>query len=597
MAQPAEVFVSYSRDDAPRVLEVTDQLRAAGVSVWIDQSGIDAAAQWSEQIVDALESAKVLLLMVTEAAVHSHNVAKEVVLVSERKGHILPVHLEPTVIPSSLKYQLAGIQHVDYHRGNDSGASLKAILRALERIGVTIAPPRESKVSTAAVEAASPATGRAPAGTERGAVAVMPFDNISPDAETDYFSDGLTEELTTRLSLIGEIELVSRWASKQLKERKHDMRAISSELGARYIVGGSVRRFQDSVRINVQLVDVGTNRQIWANTYKGKLDDIFDIQEQVAQQIVEALKLKLSFSEKVSLTKRDTVNAQAYDLYLRGQDYLYRMTKRSVEYAIQLFEKAIELDPRYAAAYAACSSAYGQMYQYFGRDEKYRTRAQELSFKALMYDGNLPEAYTAMGLSYFIWGKLAEASASSAKAIELDPDDFIAHWTLGRIHFTNGEFEQAHGLFRRVIALKPLFFSAYSDLAMCCEELGRPEEARVTRDGILKLLPGYLLQNPDDSRARMFYAVSLAEVGRKDEALSEGAKALEINPDDARMLYNCGCLYSRLGEVQRAVEMLQQAVARGFSDMGWMRHDADLTALRDNAEFVTLTTTPPGLPA
>ena len=594
MAQPAEVFVSYSRDDAPRVLAVTDQLRAAGVSVWIDQSGIDAAAQWSEQIVDALERAKVLLLMVTEAAVHSHNVAKEVVLVSERKGHILPVHLEPTVIPSSLKYQLAGIQHVEYHRGNDSAAGLKAILRALERIGVTIAPTGESKTATAPVEPVVPATGRASAGTERGAVAVMPFDNISPDAETDYFSDGLTEELTTRLSLVSEIELVSRWASKQLKERKHDVRAISSELGARYIVGGSVRRFQDSVRINVQLVDVSTNRQIWANSYKGKLDDIFDIQEQVAQQIVEALKLKLSFSEKVSLTKRDTVNAQAYDLYLRGQDYLYRMTKRSVEYAIQLFEKAIELDPRYAAAYAACSSAYGQMYQYFGRDEKYRTRAQELSFKALMYDGNLPEAYTAMGLSYFIWGKLPEASASSAKAIELDPDDFIAHWTLGRIHFTNGEFEQAHGLFRRVIELKPLFFSAYSDLAMCCEELGRPEEARVTRDQILKLLPGYLLQNPDDSRARMFYAVSLAEVGRKDDALAEGAKALEINPDDARMLYNGGCLYSRLGEVQRAVEMLQQAVARGFSDVGWMKHDADLTALRDNAEFIALTTTPPG---
>jgi TolB-like protein/Flp pilus assembly protein TadD len=596
VAQPAEVFVSYARDDAPRVIEVTDQLRAAGVSVWIDQSGIDAAAQWSEQIVDALESAKVLLLMVTEAAVHSHNVAKEVVLVSERKGHILPVHLEPTVIPSSLKYQLAGIQHVEYHHGANSAAGLKAILRALERIGVTIAPPRESKMPTASVEPVGPVAGRTAAGPERGAVAVMPFDNISPDAETDYFSDGLTEELTTRLSLVSEIELVSRWASKQLKERKHDVRAISSELGARYIVGGSVRRFQDSVRINVQLVDVATNRQIWANTYKGKLDDIFDIQEQVAQQIVEALKLKLSFSEKVSLTKRDTVNAQAYDLYLRGQDYLYRMTKRSVEYAIQLFEKAIELDPRYAAAYAACSSAYGQMYQYFGRDEKYRTRAQELSFKALMYDGNLPEAYTAMGLSYFIWGKLAEASASSAKAIELDPEDFIAHWTLGRIHFTNGEFEQAHGLFRRVIELKPLFFSAYSDLAMCCEELGRPDEARVTRDQILKLLPGYLLQNPDDSRARMFYAVSLAEIGRKDEALVEGAKALEINPDDARMLYNCGCLYSRLGEGQRAVEMLQQAVTRGFSDVGWMKHDADLAALRDNAEFIALTTTPPGLP-
>ncbi len=464
MAASAEVFVSYSRDDAGRVLDLAAKLRAAGVSLWIDQSGIDAASQWSEQIVNALESAKVLLLMVTESAVHSHNVAKEVVLVSERKGHILPVHLEPTVIPPTLKYQLAGIQHVEYFKGGDSDANLKSILHSLERIGVTFAPPQETKAAAPAVDPGARATVRSSAPVERGALAVVPFDNISPDKETDYFSDGLTEELTARLSSVSEIELVSRWATRQMKERRQDAHTIGSELGARYIVGGSVRRFQDSVRITVQLVDVETNRQLWGNTYKGKLDDIFDIQEQVAQQIVEALKLKLSFSEKLSLTKRHTVNAQAYDLYLRGQDYLYRLTKRSVDRAIQLFEKAIELDPRYAAAYAGCSSAYGQMYWLFAREEKYRDRAQELSFKALMYDNNLAEAYTAMGLSYFIGGKLEEASASSAKAIELDPDDFIAHWTLGRIHFTNGEFEQAHALFRRVIELKPGFLSAYTDL-------------------------------------------------------------------------------------------------------------------------------------
>src|SRR4029453_4224583 len=234
------------------------------------------------------------------------------------------------------------------------------------------------------------------------------------------------EELIARLSLVSEIELISRWASMQFKDRNHDIRAIGTELGARYIVGGSVRRFQDSVRITVQLVDVETNRQIWGNTYKGKLDDIFDIQEQVAQQIVEALKLKLSFSEKVSLTKRQTVNVQAYDLYLRGQDYLYRLTRRSVEYAIQLFEKAIELDPRYAAAYAGCSSAYGQVYQLIAREERYRELAQELSFKALMYDNNLPEAYRAMGLSYFLWGKFDEAAASCKKGIETDPHNLMA---------------------------------------------------------------------------------------------------------------------------------------------------------------------------
>jgi len=589
VTQSAEVFVSYSRGDQDRVFELAAKLRAAGVSLWIDQGAIDAASLWSEQIVNALESAKALLLIVTPSSVHSDNVAKEVMLVSERKGHILPVHLEPTVIPPTLKYQLAGIQHIEFFKGGDADSSVKGILRSLERLGVTVSPPQTTKVAAVAAQPEEAAPARRGGSAERGALAVIPFDNISPDPETDYFSDGLTEELTARLSTLSEIELVSRWATKQLKERKHDVRDIGSELGARYIVGGSVRRFQDSVRITVQLVDVQTNRQLWGNTYKGKLDDIFDIQEQVAQQIVEALKLKLSFSEKVSLTKRHTVNAQAYDLYLRGQDYLYRLTKRSVEYAIQLFEKAIELDPRFAAAYAACSSAYGQRYQYFAREEKYRLRAQELSFKALMYDGNLPEAYTAMGLSYFLWGKLEEASASSRKAIELDPEDFVAHWTLGRIHFTNGEFEHAYRLFRRVIDLKPTFVTAHMDLAMTCDGLGRPDEARAARDRVLELLPNYLLQNPDDSRARMLHAVALAEKGRKDEALGEGGKALEISPDDPLILYNCACLYARLGELQRAIAALRQGIANGYEDFGWMRNDPDLATLRGSPDFVALT--------
>jgi adenylate cyclase len=586
---PAEVFVSYSRGDQDRVLALAAKLRAAGVSLWIDQGAIDAASLWSEQIVNALESAKALLLIVTPASVHSDNVAKEVTLVSERKGPILPVHFEPTMIPPTLKYQLAGIQHVEYFKGSDPDATVKAILRSLERLGVAVAPPRETSApAPAAQSAAGPVAHRGPS-VERGALAVVPFDNISPDPDTDYFSDGLTEELTARLSTVGEIELVSRWATKQLKERKHDVREIGSELGARYIVGGSVRRFQDSVRITVQLVDIQTNRQLWGNTYKGKLDDIFDIQEQVAHQIVEALKLKLSFSEKVSLTKRHTVNAQAYDLYLRGQDYLYRLTKRSVEYAIQLFEKAIELDPRFAAAYAACSSAYGQRYQYFARDEQYRVRAQELSFKALMYDGNLPEAYTAMGLSYFLWGKLEEASASSRKAVELDSEDFIAHWTLGRINFSNGEFEPAYRLFHRVIELKPTFFTAHMDLAMSCDGLGRADEARAARDRVLELLPNYLLQNPDDSRARILHAVALAEKGKKAQATEEGDKALELSPDDPLILYNCACLYARIGEAQRAIVALKQGIANGYVDFGWMRNDPDLATLRGNAEFIALT--------
>ena len=592
MAKPADVFISYSREDKERVLELASKLRASGVSVWIDQGGIDGATLWGEEIVNALDRAKVLLLAITASAAKSHNVAKEVVLVSERKGNILPVDLEPVTMPPGLKYALAGIQHIEYFHG-DQDANLKSILRALERAGVTIGAPEKSPAAASSEQGGARAGGAvsgaaADAVIESGAVAVLPFDNISADQETDYFSDGLTEELIARLSLINEIEVVSRWESMQYKGKTQDLRSVASELGARYIVGGGVRRFQDSVRITVQLVDAGTKRQIWGNTYKGKLDDIFDIQEQVAQQIVDALKLKLTISEKVSLTKRQTDNAQAYDFYLRGQDYLYRLTRRSVEYAIQLFEKAIELDPRYAAAYAGCSCAYGQMFQWFAREERYRDKAHELSFKALMYDSNLPEAYTAMALSYFIWRKFDEAAASGRKAIELDPDDFIAHWTLGRIHLTNGEFEPAVDLFKRVIEIRPRFYVAYSDLKQAYEGLGRMDEAMTVMRQMMDMLPNYLLQNPDDSRARMFYAISLAELDRKDEAISEGAKALELSPGDSVMLYNGACLYSRLGEKARAIDALRQAIAGGYENFGWMKNDPDLDAIRGEAEFVEL---------
>ena len=332
-------------------------------------------------------------------------------LASERKGHILPVHLEPTTIPLSLKYPLAGIQHIEFYQG-DPDDNLKAILRSLER------PGRDDRAAAARSSASArrgPARAGQPARTrrtaptphaERGAVAVLPFDNISPDQETDYFSDGLTEELIARLSLVSEIELISRWASMQYKGAEQDIRAIGHELGARYIVGGGVRRFQDSVRITVQLVDVVTNLQLWGNTYKGKLDDIFDIQEQVAQQIVEALKLKLTFSEKALADQApDAQRGGLRPVPARpGLAVSADQAQRRVrDPAVREGHRA---RPALCAAYAGCSSAYGQMYQLIAREERYRELAQEFSFKALMYDNNLPEAYRAMGLSYFLWGKL-----------------------------------------------------------------------------------------------------------------------------------------------------------------------------------------------
>ena len=260
------------------------------------------------------------------------------------------------------------------------------------------------------------------AATRKKAIAVLPFNNISPDKESDYFADGLTEELIANLSRLKEMRVLSRTTSMGYRGTGKDIKTIGRELGTRYILEGSVRKFQDNLRITAQLIDVESDEQLWAETYKGQLADVFDIQEQVSKQIVDALMVKLSPTEKVVLTKRSTMNAEAFDCCLRARNFLYRLTKNNVHLAIQLFQRAIELDPRYASAYAGLGEAYATMYQYFEAAEIWLDRAIESSLKALMYDSSLSEAYAALGLAYFDKKSIDEAVTATRKSIELDPE-------------------------------------------------------------------------------------------------------------------------------------------------------------------------------
>ncbi len=583
----ADVFISYSREDKDRVIDLAQKLREAGVSLWIDQGGIDGAAMWSEEIVNALENSKVLMLMVSEKAVTSHNVVKEVTIASERKGHILPVHLEPTRIPQGLKYPLAGIQHIEYFAATPEEAT-KSILRSLERLGVKLQKPEPMTAGAPPPQTASHSMDSVETAIEGRAVAVIPFDNLSPDADTDYFSDGLTEELINSLSSISEIEVVSRMTSGQYKATKKDAQTIGREIGARYIIGGSVRKFQENIRISARLVDATSNREVWAQTYKGKLDDIFDIQEQVGQQIAEALKVKLSVAEKVTLKKRATPSAEAYDLYLRGKDYLYRFTKRDVEYAIKMFERAIELDPRYAAAFAGCSEAYGQLYHMFDRLDEWKEKAQELSLKALMYDNTLPEAYATLGLSYYFRQQFEEARESCEIAIRLDPDNFLPYWLLGRILYSQDKYAEALVLFKKVLSIKHDFHSTYGDLIRCCDALGDPEGATEAVNALLMFMPSYTVQHPDDGRAHMIYATNLARVGRLEESKQEGQKATELSPHDPLMMYNAACLYAQMGEVKLSISALREAIESGNHNYEWMKRDSDLDPIRNDPEYIEL---------
>ncbi len=351
---------------------------------------------------------------------------------------------------------------------------------------------------------------------------------------------------------------------------------------------GSVRKFKDDLRLSVQLIEVVKSIQIWGETYKGKLADVFDIQEKVSKEIVDALMVKLSPVEKINLTKRPTLNPEAFDCYLKGRNLLSSRTKSNLDFAILLFEKAVELDSRFAPAYAALGEAYGTMYRDFDRLEIWLDKALDVSLKALMYDSSLSEAYASLGLAYFGKNELDEALSATKKAIELDHNNENAYWILSRIYHTSDQDRDAVEALEKSISINPEFLIAYSDLQMYYERLGEKEKYYKTLESVIRVSPGYIIKHPEDTYRRMSYAVTLAILGEVEKAKIEGDKAIELSPNDPIMMYYGACLYSRLNDKVRAVELLADAVNHGYVNFEWIKRDPDFDNIRNEPEYIAL---------
>ena len=425
--------------------------------------------------------------------------------------------------------------------------------------------------------------------TKIKSIAVLPFDNISPDKENDYFGEGLTGELIANLSRLKDFKVISRTTSMQYKETKKDIKTIGRELSARYIIEGNVRKFGDDLRITAQLINVDSDTQLWAETYKGKLADVFDIQEKVSKQIVDALMVKLTPTEKIELTKRPTVNAEAFDYNLRARNYLYRYSKNYIQFAIQFFEKAISLDSRYAEAYAGLGEAYAVKYAYFERKEVWLEKAMELSLKAIMYDPSLSEAYAALSLVYFYKATYDEALTAVQKALDIDPNNFFGYWILARILHTTGRDKDSVEPLKKVLKLNPNFYVAYSDLRMVYESMNETEKFNEINTEGVNFFPKYLENNPEDSRARILYANFLLITGDVEKAKSEVTTALTLNPNDNVMMYNAACVYARINEKKLAIETLKTIILAGYEDFDWMRKDPDFDNIKNDPEFIELT--------
>jgi len=430
--------------------------------------------------------------------------------------------------------------------------------------------------------------GHADKDSDKKTIAVLPFENMSPEKEADYFADGLAEELITNLSKIKEIKLVARTNTIRYKGTDKDIKTLGRELGVRYIMQGSVRKYRDDLRVSVQLIDVLQESQLWGETYKGKLADVFDIEEKVSKEVADALRLNLSLTEKVVLTKRSTVNAQAFDDYLRAREFLYRLTKNNIIIAIQFFQKAIEADTRYASAYAGLSESYAHLYLYFVRDEELLDKSIESGMKALMYDPTLSEAYSALALAYYIRKLYEDAASAGEKAVELDPNNYIAFWTLGRIYYSTDRDLEAIELFKKVISLNPDFYAAYSDMYGCYERLGNTVEYNNTIKASTEMFARYISLHPDDSRAHIFYANDLVRINKIPEAKAEMQRAVELSPNDTLMLYNVACFYSLVDDRKESVNYILRAIENGYSNYDWMKRDTDLNNIRNEPEYIEL---------
>lgn len=420
------------------------------------------------------------------------------------------------------------------------------------------------------------------------AIAVMPFSTIGGDKENEYFGDGLTDELIVSLSQLKDFDVISRTNSMQYKNTSKDIKTIGKELGIRYLLEGSVRKFQDNLRITVQFIDVDNGRQLWAESFKGKMEDVFDIQEKVSKQVVEALMIKLSPNEKIILTKRSTVNAEAFDCYLRAREFLYRRTKSSLQFAIHLFQKAIELDTRYAAAYAGLGESYATLHYDYDTKDTWVEKAIESSLKALMYDSTVAEAYAALAMAYFSKKSIQEAETAARKAIELGPNIFTGYWVLARICHVMDRDAEAVGLLKKTVELNPDFHTAYGELRMAYERLGDNDNMQAIVKEMLEIFPVYLSKHPDDARSHIHYAIQLATDGRSDEAIQQTNKAIELSPDDPLMFYNAACVYARLNQKILAVDTLRKSIVAGLEDYEWIKTDVDFDGIRNEPGYIEL---------
>ena len=419
-------------------------------------------------------------------------------------------------------------------------------------------------------------------------IAVLPFTDMSREKDQAYFCEGMAEEIINALSRIRDLHVVSRTSAFQFREGIVDSQEIGRRLRVGSLLEGSVRKSGNRLRIGVQLTNVADGYQLWAGRYDRDMSDVFAVQDEIARNIVQALQVALTPREGATLRKIPTRDVQAYDYYLRGRKFYYQYGKRDIEFALQLFSRAIELDPAYALAYAGLADCWSYLYLYAERSESARLQADLASRKAVELDPESAQAHASWALSLSLNGRDEEAEWAFETAVSIDPHLFEAYYFHARQCFAGGQFEKAARLFEEASRVRPEDFQSPLLVAQIYDELKRETDAREARQRGVAIAEQHLKLNPDDARAVYMTANGLAALGERERGREWAQRALAMSPEDGMLLYNVGCIYSLLGDVEEAIDCLEKSAKFGLTQKGWFEHDSNLDPLRNHPRFKSL---------
>jgi adenylate cyclase len=565
----ADVFVSYARPDESHAGRIAEALCAEGYRAWRDDE-LPAHRSYAEVIEERLKAADAVVVLWSAHAAKSQWVRAEADA-ARMAGTLVQATLDGSVPPMPFnQIQCANLTGWDGDAKTPGWRKLRDSIAALAGAGET--PDRHRRPRRTPI-----------------CVCVLPFANMSGDAEQEYFSDGISEDITTDLSKISALAVVARNTAFTFKGQSVDVSEVARKLGVTHVVEGSVRKAGGRVRITAQLIDGETGDHLWAERYDRDLEDIFAIQDEISKAIVAALKVKLLPEEKKAIEQRGTTSAEAYNLYLLARQYWVTGNHgdpRREERVMRICSRAIEIDPYYAQAWALLSIAQSNLHYNFGRldvDDGFAA-----AHTALSVDSTLGEAYCAKVRRLAEQGRHEEAEAEIEKALQVSPDSWDVHKEAGRAaRLKSTGLGKARFHYEKAVELMDSDFHAWAMLVMCCQALGDREMVQHGATKMVSEAQRALQQDPSNGAALGIIAGGYAILGERERAREWIDRAMLIDPDNGNMRYNFACvLAGYVGDKDEALRLLGGALnAAPSMHLQIAETDPDLDPLRDDPRF------------